>query len=120
MGEATFKIGEVARLTRLTVRTLHHYDAIGLIKPSHRTEAGYRCYTEADLERLHQVLCYRELGFSLEHIAGIVANPDRPDHLLRQLQLLQGRIGSLQRMADSVKKMMEAKAMGIHNLNVQE
>ena len=56
-------VGEVAALAGVTVRTLHHYDRIGLVRPSHRTAAGYRDYTASDLDRLHQVLVYRELGF---------------------------------------------------------
>ncbi len=69
-------VGEVARLSHTSVRTLHHYDAIGLVVPGGRSAAGYRLYSDADLERLRQVLSYRELGFSLEEIAEILANPD--------------------------------------------
>ncbi|WP_324275420.1 MerR family transcriptional regulator [Blastococcus brunescens] len=56
-------VGQVAALAGITVRTLHHYDRIGLLSPSGRTSAGYRQYAPADLDRLHQVLLYRELGF---------------------------------------------------------
>ena len=59
-------VGEVAALAGVTVRTLHHYDRIGLLSPSGRSAAGYRLYAPADLDRLHQVLVYRELGFPLE------------------------------------------------------
>ena len=52
-------VGEVAALAGVTVRTLHHYDRIGLVSPSRRTPAGYRDYTPSDLDRLHQVLVYR-------------------------------------------------------------
>ena len=67
-------VGEVAALAGVTVRTLHHYDRIGLLSPSGRTAAGYRRYSAADLDRLHQVLLYRELGFPLEeagHVRGV-------------------------------------------------
>lgn len=65
-------VGEVAKLATVTVRALHHYDDDGLVKPSGRTEAGYRLYDEGDLERLQTVLFYRELGFALHEIrAGI-------------------------------------------------
>ncbi|MEU4671458.1 MerR family transcriptional regulator [Amycolatopsis sp. NPDC023774] len=57
------RVGEVAVLAGITVRTLHHYDEIGLLSPSGRTAAGYRRYSEADLDRLQRVLLYRELGF---------------------------------------------------------
>jgi DNA-binding transcriptional MerR regulator len=62
------KVGDLARRTGLTVRTLHHYDAIGLLKPSLHTEAGYRLYTADDIARLQQVLSLRQLGFSLEEV----------------------------------------------------
>lgn len=68
MTEETLQIGELARQTGLTIRTLHHYDAIGLLRPSQHTEAGYRLYTAADVARLQQVLSLRQLGFSLDEI----------------------------------------------------
>jgi DNA-binding transcriptional MerR regulator len=69
------KIGELARRTGLTVRTLHHYDAIGLLKPSLHTDAGYRLYTSGDVARLQQVLSLRQLGFSLEEIRDCLDRP---------------------------------------------
>ncbi|MBA4066005.1 MAG: MerR family transcriptional regulator [Isosphaera sp.] len=72
MPEATWKVGELAARTGLTVRTLHHYDAIGLLSPSARTgsahQAGHRLYTAADVARLHQIVCLRQLGFGLEQV----------------------------------------------------
>jgi DNA-binding transcriptional MerR regulator len=59
-------VGELAALAGVTVRTLHHYDRIGLLPASERTPAGYRSYTEADLLRLQRILAYRELGFGLD------------------------------------------------------
>ena len=61
-------VGEVAALARVTVRTLHHYDRIGLLVPSGRSEQGYRLYAYADLERLRQIRLLRELRFSLDAI----------------------------------------------------
>lgn len=69
------KVGELARRTGLTVRTLHHYDEIGLLKPSLHTEAGYRLYTRADVARLQQVLSLRQLGFALEEISDCLDRP---------------------------------------------
>jgi len=69
------KVGELARRTGLTVRTLHHYDEIGLLKPSLHTEAGYRLYTAADVARLQQVLSLRQLGFSLEEVRDCLERP---------------------------------------------
>ena len=62
------KVGELARRTGLTVRTLHHYDEIGLLRPSLHTPAGHRLYAAAEITRLQQVLSLRQLGFSLEEI----------------------------------------------------
>ncbi|GLW06908.1 HTH-type transcriptional activator TipA [Microtetraspora sp. NBRC 13810] len=114
-------VGEVSRLAGVTVRTLHHYDDIGLVRPSERTRSGYRSYTEPDVERLQQVLFYRELGFPLEEIAAILADPgaDRMTHLRRQRELLRERIGRLEAMAAAVERAMEAYTMDIR-LTAQE
>lgn len=69
------KVSEVAKLTGVTVRTLHYYDEIGLLKPSKVTDAGYRLYSNADLEILQQILFFRELDFSLSDIREIMLNP---------------------------------------------
>ena len=73
-----FTVGELSRLTGVTVRALHHYDEIGLVRPSQRTAAGYRLYDEPDVLRLQQVLVLRELGVPLDQIgAAIDAASDR-------------------------------------------
>src|SRR5215216_4285256 len=64
-----WKIGELARRTGLTVRTLHHYDAIGLLSPAERSEGGHRVYGEDDVRRLYRIVSLRSLGFPLEAIA---------------------------------------------------
>ncbi|HKB36497.1 MAG TPA: MerR family transcriptional regulator [Gemmataceae bacterium] len=69
------KVGELARRTGLTVRTLHHYDAIGLLRPSLHTEAGYRLYTAGDIARLQQVISLRQLGFGLDEIRDCLDRP---------------------------------------------
>lgn len=71
-----WKVGELARATGLTVRALHHYDAIGLLTPSHRTAAGYRQYGEHDLTRLQRILSLRQLGLSLEEVRECLARPE--------------------------------------------
>ena len=108
-------VGEVAALAGVTVRTLHHYDRIGLLSPSGRTAAGYRRYSPADLDRLHQVLVYRELGFPLEEIATLLDDPaaDPLAHLRRQLALLRDRLDRTRAMVAAVEKEMEARTMGI-------
>ncbi len=82
-GEA-LRVGELARRTGLTIRTLHHYDEIGLVKPSRHGESGYRLYTAEDLARLQQVLALRRLGFSLEEVHHCLDRPDfSPLELIR-------------------------------------
>jgi DNA-binding transcriptional MerR regulator len=70
--EEHLTVGRVAGLAGVTVRTLHHYDEIGLVRPSARTAAGYRAYAAGDVERLREVLAYRQLGFGLREIADLV------------------------------------------------
>ena len=69
------KVGELARRTGLTIRTLHHYDEIGLLKPSLHTESGHRLYTDRDIARLQRVLSLRQLGFSLEEVRECLNRP---------------------------------------------
>jgi DNA-binding transcriptional MerR regulator len=77
-------VGELARRTGVSVRALHHYDEIGLLSPSHRSEAGYRLYTEADVARLQQVRSLRTLGFSLEEAREFLRRPEvTPDRVLQ-------------------------------------
>jgi DNA-binding transcriptional MerR regulator len=68
MDEKLWKIGELARATGLTVRTLHHYDEIGLLRPSERTQAGYRLYGDDDVRRLYEIRALRDLGLPLQDI----------------------------------------------------
>lgn len=114
-------VGAVARLAGITVRTLHHYDEIGLLRPSGRSDAGYRRYAEADLDRLQRILFYRELGFGLDQIKQAMTDgeADASAHLRQQHAMLLDRIGRLQRMASAVEKAMEARTMGI-NLTPEE
>src|SRR5262245_8971733 len=94
MNFEALQVGDLARRTGLTVRALHHYDEIGLLKPSLHTEAGYRLYTAADVARLQQVLSLRQLGFSLEEIRDCLTRPDfAPLEVIRlHLARLRGRI----------------------------
>ena len=69
-------VHEVSKLTGVSVRTLHHYDEIGLLKPTEVTEAGYRLYGDTALERLQHILLFRELQFPLKDIKDILDSPD--------------------------------------------
>jgi DNA-binding transcriptional MerR regulator len=107
-------VGDVARLAGITVRTLHHYDRIGLVSPSGRTPAGYRLYGEGDLDRLHAVLAYRELGFALEDVAALLDGVAEPlAHLRRQHELVRSRIEQLHRLLAGLEKEMEAFMSGM-------
>ncbi len=110
-----YTVGEVARLAHISVRTLHHYDGIGLLAPSGRSPAGYRLYSEADLHRLRRVLFYRELDFGLDEIAEILADPTAgtDDHLRRQHRLLRQRRARDEALLAAIEKEMEARKMGI-------
>lgn len=109
-----FGVGEVAALVGVSVRTLHHWDSIGLVSPHDRTIAGYRTYSEADIARIHRVLVYRELGFSLTRIAALLDDPtvDETAQLARQRDLLEERIAGLRRMADSVGRILASRESG--------
>jgi DNA-binding transcriptional MerR regulator len=117
----TWSVGEVAALAGVTVRTLHHYDRIGLLPPSDRTAAGYRAYSEADLLRLQRILAYRELGLALDDIATLLDDPssDPVEHLRRQHGLVLERLERLRQVAAVLEKTMEAHQMGIR-LNPDE
>lgn len=97
-------MGELARLAHVSVRSLHYYDAMGLLRPSGRSEAGYRLYIGADLERLQQVLFYRELGFPLAEIRRVVSDPefDRRTALQAQRELVAGKSARLQALLDLI------------------
>jgi DNA-binding transcriptional MerR regulator len=114
-------VGAAARLAGVTVRTLHHYHEIGLLEPSGRSEAGYRRYADADLERLQRIRFYRELGFSLDEIKEVISDggTDASAHLRRQHAMLRDRIRRLERMVAAVEKALEARTMGI-NLTPEE
>lgn len=108
-------VGTTARLVGVSVRTLHHWDSIGLVKPEVRTSADYRIYSAADVERIHSVLTYRGLGFQLQDIQRLLDDPDvdAMAHLRRQRELLTEQIDRLHQAATAVEKMMEAKTMGV-------
>jgi DNA-binding transcriptional MerR regulator len=79
------KVGELARRTGLTVRTLHHYDEIGLLAPSERSDSGYRLYSQADVQRLHAIQALRHMGLPLAHIGELLGDDQLdPQHVLSQ------------------------------------
>lgn len=107
-------VSEVAALAGVTVRTLHHYDEIGLVVPSARTDAGYRLYDTNDLERLQVVLFYRELGFGLAQISELLDSSafNRGTALRQQRDLLVGQASLLERMVEAVDRALAAHERG--------
>jgi DNA-binding transcriptional MerR regulator len=100
MRSEALKVGELARRTRLTVRTLHHYDEIGLLKPSLHTEAGYRLYTGRDIARLQQVVSLRQLGLSLEEVRDCL---DRPG--FSPMEVIDLHLARLREQIDSQRRL---------------
>lgn len=101
-------VNEVSKITGVSVRTLHHYDAIGLLKPTRVTEAGYRMYDDAAISRLQSILLFRELQFPLKEIKTILDSPefDHMEALTQQIELLElqyKRIGELLSFAREIK-----------------
>ena len=107
-------IGEVAELARVTVRTLHHYDELGLLSPSDRSEAGYRLYCYDDVARLQEILIWRQLGFSLADIKSMLDDPqyDRISALERQRELVEREIDRLGALAAAVDAALAAHRNG--------
>ena len=108
-------VQEIAKLAHVSVRTLHHYDAIGLLKPTEITEAGYRLYDDAALERLYLILLFRELEFPLKEIQGILDAPDfdRNRILEQQVQMLKAKANHLQTLIHLANGI---KLTGVKNL----
>ncbi len=111
----TMHIREFAELTGVSVRTLHYYDEIGLLKPCHVDEqTGYRSYNQTSLERMQEILFYRELDFSLGTIAEILSSPnyDKQKALIRQRELLILKRDRLNRLIDALSGAAECAEKG--------
>lgn len=114
MKTSVYTVGRVATLAGVTVRTLHHYEQIGLLAPEQRSRSGYRQYSPGDLDRLRHILYYRELGIALPDIATILDDPsaDSTSHLRRHRELLQQRLDRLTGLVAAIDKELEAQTMG--------
>ena len=108
-------VHEVSERTGVSVRTLHHYDAIGLLTPAEVTQAGYRLYDDGNLKRLHSILFFRELQFSLKEIKAILDDPgfDPQNALDQQIRLLELQGERIDRIIKQAKDMKKGdRAMG--------
>lgn len=103
------KVKEVADLVGISVRTLHHYDEIGLLIPEDMTQAGYRIYSEKNLEHLQQILFFKELGFSLKKIKEIMESPtfNRQEALTKQHQMLLEKRKRIDQMIWTIEKTIQ-------------
>lgn len=124
-----FKIGEFSRLSRVSVRMLRHYDQLGLLAPS-QTDAltGYRYYSADQLPRLNRIIALRDLGFSLEQIAGILDDELSPEQLLGMLKLKRAEVEEhmkleqqrLSRLEVRIRQMRESPAQGAYDVIVRD
>jgi DNA-binding transcriptional MerR regulator len=108
-------VGQVAEDLGVTVRTLHHYDEIGLVCPSGRSAAGYRLYSARDLERLQNVVVYRRLGFALEEVGALLdaSGADLTSHLQRQRDAVMSRLDELSGLVTAIDRALEKQMSGI-------
>jgi DNA-binding transcriptional MerR regulator len=108
------KIGELGKHTGLTVRALHHYDAIGLLTPSARSDAGYRLYNRTDIARLHHVQALRKFGLSLAEIGAYLARPDLPlaTVVARQIAMLTRQIDQANALRARLSDLHQQLAQG--------
>lgn len=109
-------VTQVSRITGVSVRTLHHYDAIGLLKPAQITQAGYRLYDDAALHRLHTILLFRQLQFPLKEIKEILDAPgfDPVQALTQQIQLLELQKTHLEQVISHAR---EIQKTGVINMD---
>jgi len=111
---ALLTVGQVAERLDVTVRTLHHYDEIGLVAPSERSRAGYRLYTEQDLTRLQHVVVYRRLGFALDEIALLLQEPESVgQHLRRQRAAVTHRLDELRELVTAIDRALDKEGSGM-------
>ena len=109
-------VNEVSKLTGVSVRTLHHYDAINLLKPTKITEAGYRLYDDKALKRLHNILLFRELQFPLKQIKLILDSPefDQKEALEQQIKLLELRRKHIDELISFAREIQKG---GVNKMN---
>ncbi|MHB1629135.1 MAG: MerR family transcriptional regulator [Bacilli bacterium] len=121
----TWKVGELARLTGITIRTLHHYDQIGLLSPSLHSESGHRLYSGKDIARLQQILTLKQLGFTLNEAGDLLDNPAfRPDAAIRmqlerlrlQIELQEDLLGRLEQLHELARTRQDLSAVQLIKL----
>jgi len=109
----SWTVGQVAAAAGTSVRALHHYDRVGLLRPSGRSAGGHRLYDAGDLVRLRRVLFYRELDLPLPDIARLLDDPDADDHLRRQHAMLRARLERTRGLLAAIEDELDAQHAGI-------
>lgn len=110
METTNFKIGDLSKRTGLSIRTLHYYDEIGLLSPSHRTESSYRVYGKQDIIRLQQIITLKQIGFSLEDVRSCLDNGDyRNDRLSQRAfaEIVQLHIAKIRKQIDLSQQLLQ-------------
>lgn len=109
MQNRTWKVGELSKLTGLTIRTLHHYDEIGLLSPTSRTSSGHRLYDEGDIIKLQQIMSLKELDFSLDKIKEFLENPEyNPKEIIEmQIERLNQEIKLKEELKSQLQELWE-------------
>ncbi|PYQ25713.1 MAG: MerR family transcriptional regulator [Acidobacteria bacterium] len=109
MNKTHWKIGELAKRTGVSIRTLHHYDEIGLLSPSHRTESGHRLYGREEVVRLQQILSLRQSGFSLEEIRSMLArrHSNAQQFITQHIARLRQQIAAQQELCARLERIAE-------------
>jgi DNA-binding transcriptional MerR regulator len=108
-----FKIGEVAKKAGISVRTLHHYDDIGLLKPSDASDSGHRLYNASDIERLQQVISLKSMGMSLDAISAYLADDSNSllETLQMQMNVIEDKLAALKRVHSSLRFLLSRLAL---------
>jgi DNA-binding transcriptional MerR regulator len=125
LNKETWKVGELAKQTGLTVRMLHHYDKIGLFSPSQSSDKGHRIYTETDIAKLQQIMSLKQLGFALDEIKEMMENPNlNPIEVIKVqlesikecIQIQEQMFSRLERIYELLNSQQEVKAEQFINL----
>lgn len=122
MQNGQWKVGELAKQTGLSIRTLHYYDQIGLLTPSHRTHSGHRVYGGRDIVRLQQIASLRQLGFSLEEISDCLRNPNVTPrrviqfHIRRLKEQIKAQTNLCRRLERVERSLAAAKEVSVKEL----
>ena len=115
VSERRWRIGEVAKATGMTARALHHYDDIGLLVPSERSDAGYRLYSEGDLRRLYRIVALRGMGFTLEEIGSTLLRDgeDPRPALRRHLERIDERLRLAEQLRSRLVRILDVLDRGV-------